>query len=494
MPKIELPIDLGFYQSSSTPLADQTCINLYPVNPQTKGASSKGALFSAPGIEQVHKTGESGNRGMLRFKNQLYIVNGNALYVLTANNNLSKIGNIAGTNRVIMAQNGETLAVQVPSGEGYFWDGSTFILMANTPVGGIVYQGYQAVSGGVTSVTYKDGFFVFTTQDEIFVSSLVTQNKGQDFAALDFLKSLTDFGKNVRTMTVNNELYVLSEKLIDLYQNVGASGFPFLIQRGATIQKGLASRWGVVEFDNSFAFIGNGQGEEVSIWRAQRGFATKISTSAIDEVIQGYTADEISEVFAWSYGEGGNFFLGFTFPDRTFVYDSTASFLQQIPVWHERSSNGGRWRVSDIVAIYGKRLTTDIDSNQIGHLDRDFTNEYGTDTIAKEFSGPYLANQNQALFISELELKTEPGLGNINFEGAVGVDPVINLSYSDDGGKSFSTEVSQKLGKNGEFLKRQIWRRLGRANTSRIFKFTVDEDVKVNLLAMYVNAEVQNNG
>ena len=48
-----IAIDAGFYQSSVLQFSAQNCVNVYPVNPQNKGAISGGSLFSTPGLQQL---------------------------------------------------------------------------------------------------------------------------------------------------------------------------------------------------------------------------------------------------------------------------------------------------------------------------------------------------------------------------------------------------------------------------------------------------------
>ena len=54
------------------------------------------------------------------------------------------------------------------------------------------------------------------------------------------------------------------------------------------------------------------------------------------------------------------------------------------------------------------------------------------------------------------------------------VNPQIQRSFSDDGGKTFSNTTSRSLGVRGDYKARQIWRREGDAPRHRMYRFVHD--------------------
>ena len=474
----ELSIDTGSYESSSTPFSAQRCVNLYPQSPQAPGTLSKGPLFFTPGILALSETLGPG-RGAIKFLNQLYSVNGDTLYKIDEDGTLTPLGTVAGTDRVIMDQNGLAICIIVPSGTdspGYFYDPDRGFYEITAPV----FKEYTRQEGGVNSVAYIGGYFVYTTQYEFFLGSLPTAiSRGQNFPPLDFATAEVKPDLNVRSFAIKNELYILGEESIEVFRNTGAD-FPFVRIQGATIDKGLRARYSLVEFDNTFFFLGDYRNEGIAIWKAGRGSAQKVSTDAIDHMMQQYTPAEIDDVFATAYSEEGNYFVAFTFPDRTLVYDAAVSALKQRPVWHERLSGGTQWRVSTITQVYNRSIVTDLLGGNVGILDRSNLEEYGED-ISREFSTAYIYNKGTSFFVSKLELQCETGVG-LDPVRDQGVDPKILMSISDDGGHTFSDAGERALGKFGNFSRLVRWYRLGRAETKRIFKFSITSPVRVNIL------------
>jgi len=58
------------------------------------------------------------------------------------------------------------------------------------------------------------------------------------------------------------------------------------------------------------------------------------------------------------------------------------------------------------------------------------------------------------------------------------------LSWSDDGGRTWSNEHWRSAGKIGEYDKICQWLRLGRTKDSRIFKLSVSDTQKWDILSV----------
>jgi hypothetical protein len=96
---------------------------------------------------------------------------------------------------------------------------------------------------------------------------------------------------------------------------------------------------------------------------------------------------------------------------------------------------------------------------------------------------PHLCNEQKAVYYHEFELDMEVGIGNA--EGLDGDDPQVMLRWSDDGGHTWSNEHWVSAGELGDYTKRVVWRRLGRAR-DRIFELTVTDPVAWRFLDAFV--------
>ena len=64
----------------------------------------------------------------------------------------------------------------------------------------------------------------------------------------------------------------------------------------------------------------------------------------------------------------------------------------------------------------------------------------------------------------------------------------VGLEWSDDGGHTWSNKHMMSIGSTGEYMKRSIWRRLGRSR-ERIFRLTFTMPVKAVVLGAYAEIE-----
>lgn len=476
---MQLDIATGFYQSASLPLSAQRCINWEPQIPEVEALSQR-ALFDAYGIATKALTGATItgiNRGGQLVNGVPYFINERALYSFDSAGFVTNHGTINGEGRVSLANNGQFLVIVVPGVTAYVFDNVDSSL---TEITDINFQVSDTVS-------FKDGFFIFTATDgkQFFISNL---NQPLVYSALDFGTAEIRPDKIIASHVNHNELFIPGEDTFELFQNIGGAGFPFRRVRGGDIQKGLRAKHGIIDFDNTFVFLGGGVNELTAVWRLGGG-VQKISTSAIDNAIQKYTEAEIADAFAFTYAYGGSYFLAFTFtsttiPSKTFVYDATASALSGESIWHERQSGvtDDKWRVTSVVNAYGELLVGDSIDGRIGVLTKDLPTEYGGTIFRQKTSMPF-QNDQFPLFASDIKLRMESGVGTI-----AGLDPQIKMEFSDNGARSFQIGGLRSYGKIGDYDQIPAWRRQGLIPRDRVLRFTTTEPVKSNLLRLDVTA------
>lgn len=487
MPRIELNFADGFYVSQSSLLIDKRVVNAYPVIPQAD-ALSKRALLRTPGIKQFADSGSGNSRGGIVFTNGIpYRVIGNSLISTNVNGVITNHGTITGVSDVSITSNGINIAIQDPTGNSYFFTPSTGILELNNTAAFLSF-------GQARTVTFKDGFYIYTTDSIFFTSSPKTVNDGKDFNALDFADAEISPDKIVAGHNNHNQLYILGENTIEVFQTISTSGFPFQRIPGAMIQKGCAAIFSVVEFDNGFLFLGGDVGEQPAIWKALGSSIQKISNSSIDQLLQKSTTEEISNTRAFTYSQNGSFFAVFTIGDNTFSYDATTSALSGKNEWHERQTgitNGvgfQPWRGIHGLKAFGKILIGDDRSGKIGELDFNTLTEYG-DNVERFFTTKPFSNQGDDIFSHEIELIMQTGVGDETTP-----NPQIRMDYSDNGGRTFSNEIPQSIGAVGKFNTRVRWTRLGSIPRDRMLRFKMTDPVEYNIYSLFANAEITSSG
>ena len=453
---INIPLD-GQYKSDSLTVSNQLNVNCYINIPQTQ-SFSQANLFGTSGITELSTTGtiKQVNRGSHIKAGKPYFLNGETLYrqdyaVIDGVEVFTNVelGTIAGSGRVSMADNGTQLMVLVPGGNGY---------IVNEAAGTVFQQitdGDFTANGAPQYVQFIDSFFVVTTDTKKFIKS--DPNDGLAWNALDFGSAESDPDNIVSLIVNKNRVYIGGSETIEEVQNIGSSGFPFQ-RTGMFISKGVFAPLSMINIGDTFMWVGGGTNEGAAIWQLSGSSAQKVSDTAIDSQIQKFSQDDIAAAFAYSFSQNGQFFVGFTFPALTIEYNIVTG------KWNEKRSQivnskglteSIRWRVNSLVTAYGRIMVFDSQDGRIGELKTDVYTEYGR-AIIRKFSTFTIFNDESSFSIPEVELTMESGVGN-----ATQPDPEIRLSTSPDG-KRFNDPITRFVGKEGEFNKRQIWKRLGR--------------------------------
>ena len=470
-----LEITQGFYISDSLPVSHQQCTNLRVNILQVEGGSEK-QLFGTDGIEQVATSGvlKQINRGA-RTKNGIpYFVNGTTLYRLdmttaedgTESFTLVALGTVAGLGFVSMADNGVQLMILSPGGSGYIYNESVVPAFAE-----ITDSDFNA-SGAPQLCQYIDGYFAVTTDSKKWIVSSL--NDGLSWNALDFSSAESDPDNIVAPIVVNNQMYIVGSETTEGVQNIGGSGFPFQ-RNGVFLDKGCTAPFTLIRTNSTFFMVGAGAREGSAIWKFAGNSFSKISTSSIDTIVQSYTLDELYASLAWSYSSNGAYYVGFSFPDRTFVFDLVTE------LWHERKSTlfeeQSRWRPNSVIAAYNKILVGDSIDGRIGVVNPDTLTEYDSDMIRVFTTQPF-TNKGDEITSTILELTMESGRADAEVE-----NPTVGMSMSKDG-VTFGAERVRKVGKIGNYTKRIIFRKNGRFDRRVVLLFRISDPIRVSIIRL----------
>ena len=103
----------------------------------------------------------------------------------------------------------------------------------------------------------------------------------------------------------------------------------------------------------------------------------------------------------------------------------------------------------------------------------------------------------QRQYFEELQIQFQPGVGlsgittPLNQE-QVGADPQAMLRWSNDGGSTWSNEHWVKIGQEGKYKNRAIWRRLGWSR-DRVFEVVVTDPVNAVIISANLKAQEGEN-
>lgn len=188
-------------------------------------------------------------------------------------------------------------------------------------------------------------------------------------------------------------------------------------------------------------FVGNDR----IVYRLDGYTPVRISTHAIE-----YLLRDATYVRAFTYDQEGHKFCIMT-TDR-----GTAGFDIAVGAWHMRKSwQMTTWRANGAVSAYGMTLISSSLDGKLFRLDFDTFSEDG-DPIEMVIDLPTIEGGRDYKTMDAFEVTCETGVGN-----AAVPNPQIMLSYSDNGGRTYSSEMWRALGAVGTYMTRAVWRKLG---------------------------------
>lgn len=390
------------------------------------------AIHADPGLDEFVDLNQSEIRGHFKIGNQLYVVGGETLYKVTSGGGTTEIGTIAGQRPIIAAVNTNATAPQA----AIVSDTIVYELQAD------VLQVYQDADlrSGIHSVDFMDGFLIFGTQTGVFQ---ITGSNDTTIAALDFASAEGRPDPGVRVFVYDRRLWYFGEQTTEIWINTGNETFPFE-RDSAFIERGCLSKYSVVAFDNTLAFV-----DDVGRVVKLAGYTPQvISTPEVERDIRrtmaAQRADEI-EGFVWN--DAGHEFYVLSGPDWTWVFDAATS------LWHQKRSHlSDRWIIRSYIRAFNKHIVGSNDDGVLYEMSFDYRDEDG-DPLIMDLRSTILGPWPARVSWEEIAIDMEMGVGDGTSDPDSGTNPQVMISWSDDAGATFSAERFKGLGAIGVYTK-----------------------------------------
>jgi hypothetical protein len=406
------------------------------------------------------------------FRSVLYVVAGFVFYKVLSDLTYTIVGSVdLDFDTTISANNaGQICLNSGVTGKAYVYDTVSFALTQIT----------DPAFYGSPRVDYLDGYGVFVKpgSQQFYISAL---NDFTTFDALDFASDEADPDNLVTHIVDHQELILFGERVTTVWFNSGDAQFPFSRREGANMEVGCAAALSVAKLDNTVFFLGRSSHGTGLVYKLNQYSPQIISNRGIEYTINSMT--RIDDAFAYTYQKGGHSFYVLTFPtdNKTLVYD--ASIQDNDLSWSVRETYElGRDRASCYAFAFNKHLVGDYASGAIYELDED-THTDGGLPISWSRTTTHIISDFKRIKHKEVVLNFETGVG-LNGND----DPLVYLTYSDDGGHSYITPREASLGVIGQRKNRVMWARLGNSR-DRVYKVFGSEPVKTVLIGGYIDVE-----
>jgi len=465
--RIEIPFVGPTYNGRSSKINGQRTVNLYP-KLEKPGAKTPIALYGTPGLNQIGTKGTGPTRSNgVKFSSKLYFVSGNELISVDSSNVFTTIGILnTGGSRCELAA-GRTYIMVVDGTDGYTYDGTTFAQITDADF-----------PASPSFVSYNKGRFVVNkgSSDEFAISD---DENPTSWQPLEFASAENNPDDILAHASTESDLYFIGSATTEVFFYSGNADFPYDPYPNGTMEVGIEAAHSLAQFSGGLVWLASNDEGDAYVVHMQGLTATPISTPEIEWQISEFTIK--NDAIGAIYRQAGRIFYVLTFPsaDKSFCFDLTPDGRD----WHERKSYQlGRWRVAGIGYLAGKVICGDYDNAKFYKLDFNTYDEDGA-VLERIRIAPVIHKTRKVMTFWEVIVELKTGVGLTTGQGS---DPQIMLSYSDDGGETWSSELWETLGKIGERLTEVKWEQLGDSK-ERIFQIKVTDPVEVEILGAYAD-------
>jgi hypothetical protein len=466
---MQIPILNGIKTDAARPdFRSAYPLNMMPV-PKSQGIS-EGYLRPAEGIITLGSGGPGPDRGGVVWNGVAYRIMGTKLCRVDLNGTITVLGDVGGSGWVWMDYSFDRLGF-ASGGNLWYFQGDTLFNVSDPD------------AGNVLDAIFIAGYWMFTDGSFIAVTDL---NNPLSVNPLRYGSSEVDPDPIVGLKRVRDEAYAINRFTIEGFRNVGGGGFPWQVIQGSQIMRGAVGRGAVCVFESALAFVGGGRDEGVSVYLGENGDSLPIASREIEQELEAYTDAELAQIVLEPRLMRGHKLLYLHLPDKTFVYDATASIAVEEPAWHLLRSGAqpGRCRIRGFCLLNNRWIAGDPEAGRYGELSQEVMSHWG-EPLQWEFSVPALYNDGNPAIIHEMELVALPG------RIALGDDPVIWTSSSKDG-VTWGPERSAKAGKIGDRTKRLVWLGQGMVDSWRVQRFRGTSDAPLAFARLEARIEPLN--
>lgn len=441
-----VPINLtgGDYRHKAKLLTNQLTRNFWPQIQGTQKAKSPYMLQSFYGLKEWAAPSLLGtDRGCLENQDKFYRVLGTRLYEVDVNGVHTDLGFIPGSFRCILKAMGSQIIIVNGGGLVYVWDGSTLTQNTSVNLGtpkSVAVLNNQAVYDAGSG----QGFDVSDVGTPSTINGLNNAQAESDPDGLELVYGYVE------------TLYLMGKRTTELWWNSGQGNPPFDKIQGAVKNVGVGAIHSAAENPEFIFFLASDR-QVHTLTGGASAVDTVISTPEMAKEIATYS--KVDDAIGWTMLLEKQWFYVLTFPtqDITWVFPVGGEWFQ----WG--SSLTGRIRANSYVNVFGKHLVTDYNSAKIYELDPETYTDAGETIVRTRRSASIhselFGQPGKEFELNELKIFLEAGVGALSGQGS---DPMIGVSFSKDGGRTFGTERLVKTGVLNNTRKEVILKNCGR--------------------------------
>lgn len=385
---------------------------------------------------------------------------------------LTDIGTLSGDQPVTMASNNRTPTADTVC----VTENGAFIL--STGAAPVPYP--DADVGSPNSVCFGDSYFFFTYGNGICRSSGINSTA---INVNDYIQCEARADGLLRGVFYRQELFLMGQSSIEVWQNTGnATGFPFT--RATVIPRGLIGQWAVAGWEPGFANALMWVGDDNIVYKLNGYTPERVSSHDVERLIAAENTK--SNLRACCYMSEGHAIWSIKGTSFCWEYDLTTG------QWHERNSHeSATWIGEASAQLNNVWYVGSASTGEIYQVDASYYKEGGDPVIWQVQSGR-VAEFPAEIQVSLVALNFDMGTGIDTGTAPIETDPMVRISWSDNGGYSFGQSLARSLGRQAQTGNRVTVNRCGQTKPQgRVWKLEVSDPVYVGLVSGTMEAEAR---
>jgi hypothetical protein len=383
------------------------------------------------------------------------------------------VGTVAGADKTHWARNNASTPDVI-----FVCDDGPFIMTTGTKV---AYSSVDNDIGSPQCCCFHDGYFMFGYGTGKLQASGVNATS---IGVLDFTTAESNPDGITRVWSYKGLLYAAGPSTIEVYgPPVNATGFP-LTRQGYNITPGLITPFAVAGFEPEFGNFPIYVGSDNTVRWLRDTTPEKISPPDLDFLIAG--VEDKDTIEALCYISRGNAFWQISSDTFTWVYNLNND------TWHERESYGlDRSRMTLSIPAFDRWLTGDTETYTLLEVNPDQLTEVDDPLIATIESAPVKEFPNR-IRVARADFDFTVGVGEVTGTSVIETDPTVMISWSDDGGRTWSNPRNKDLGVQADYSHRVSTFLTGLSGPmGRRWRVAVSDPVHFGLIGGDMTAELR---
>lgn len=431
------PVAIPFPQSSAPGASKQESGGRI-INAYAEQLEDKRLVYRrSPGMTQFAVTGQTGYRGAVLVKNELYEAFKDRLIAVDASGAVTDIGALAGTLPVSMARNNlnptPQVAIVTENGAFYSSGGSapTSWPDADLPV--------------PNSVAFQDGYFFWTIGDGRAFASDINSSSVNSLSFVTIQSRASD--ALLRGIPYKGVMLFYKTSSCEAWNDTANPSPTFPYSRLQVIDRGLLAADAIAGWQDGFSQL-QWVADDGGVYRftdATSFGLQKVSSPDVDRAIS--RVSDPSTLHAGCYVADAKSVWYISGPNFTWEFNLNTEKWNERESYQAGNNTTGAfslWRGQGGTFAFGKWILGDLISGNLGYIDPKNQQEFGQPIRMRLESGEVANFPNRA----------RVGRADFNWMTGVGIAsgtqsqqaPQVAISWSDDGGTKWSNPVLRALG------------------------------------------------